>query len=144
MTANNNATSGNYPSADGLNTSAIALVALISTVLVFAVIVLLIVVFNHVEQGVVSVKDTSKPFEELDQLRLQQQGSLLEHGLLDREKQRYAIPLSRAMELTVQRRRQNPLGPPGTPPDQGTPPKPGAVELPTEAVEGPEEPNDEQ
>ena len=125
MTANGNATKDSYGNGDGLNTSGIALVTLISTVLVFATIVLLIVVFNHVEEGVVFVKDTSRPYQELHQLRHQQLGSLADYGLLNREKQSYAIPISRAMELTIQRRRENPIGPPGTP-------MPDAVELPTE------------
>jgi hypothetical protein len=145
MTDDGKGTSGgNHDGGDGLNTPAIALVVLISAVLAFAVIVLLIVVFNRVEGRVAFVKDTGKPYEELYELRHRQLGGLADYGLLDREKGRYAIPITRAMELTIQRRRENPLGPVGTPSEKGGTPEAGPVELPTKAVELPKGPNDGQ
>ena len=57
---------------------------------------------------------------------------------------RHGSPMScgQDMALTRQRRRLDPHGPPGTPAAEGNPQEPGAVELPTETVELPEEPND--
>lgn len=99
-----------------VSTPKIAVVGFLGVVILFAVIVLLVVVFYHVETQEEFVKDVSQPQVEFDQLAAQQRGNLADYRLLDKQKQVYAIPISRAMEMVVARRQKNPQGPPGVEP----------------------------
>lgn len=112
---------------DDVNAPKIAVVGFLGVVILFAIIVLLVVVFYNAQTQEEFVKDVSEPQVEFDQLAAQQRGNLTDYRLLDKEKGVYAIPISRAMEIVVARRQKNPEGPPGVTPSGGTPaagPKP--------------------
>jgi len=134
---------------DDLNTPMIAVIGFLGTVTAAAIIVLLVVVFYRVKTREEFVKDTSRPQVEVSQLAALERGGLADFGLLDREKQVYAIPISRAMELTVSRRRADPEGPPGTDPPGEVPteedspteteePSPASDQQPGQLPEGPQ------
>ena len=97
-----------------VSTPTIAVVGFLGTVLLFALIVLLVVIYYRVQTGEEFVKDVSQPPVEVSQLAARQRANLAEYRLLDKEKQVYAIPIGRAMARVVARRRADPEGPPGT------------------------------
>jgi len=108
---------------DDVNTPVIAVIGVLSTIGMFAIIILLVAVFYRVQTRQEYVKDVSQPPVEVTQLAAEQQANLADYRRLDRESQVYAIPIRRAMELVVARRRENPEGPPGVePPEQTAPP----------------------
>jgi hypothetical protein len=86
---------------DDLNTSAIALVGLIGTILVFATVVLLTVVFYQVEARQQHEKDINQQPAQVAKLTADQQGRLASYGWVDREEKVAHIPISRAMDLVV-------------------------------------------
>ena len=86
---------------DDLNTPVIAVVGLIGTILVFAIVVLLTAVFYRVEARQQYEKDISRPPAQLGTLTADQRGRLASYGWVDEEKQIAFIPISRAMELVV-------------------------------------------
>ena len=86
---------------DDVNTPAIALVGLISALLLFAIIILLQVVFYRLEAQQRYEKDVSQPPAELSNLVHNQQARLAEYRWVDEKKKIVAIPIQRAMELVL-------------------------------------------
>ena len=84
-----------------VNTPAIALVGFISALLLFAMIILLEVMFYRIEARDRYEKDFSQPPAELTSLVQQQQARLAEYRWIDEKKGVVAIPIDRAMELVV-------------------------------------------
>ena len=84
-----------------VNTPAIALVGFISALLLFAIIILLEVMFYRIEARDRYEKDFSQPPAELTALVQQQQARLAEYRWVDEKKGVVAIPIDRAMELVV-------------------------------------------
>lgn len=102
----------------------IVLVGFLGTVILFAIVVLLVVVFYQTKTEQDYVKNESQPQVEFSQLVTRQLGTLAEYRVLDKQKGVYAIPISKAMDLIVARRQQNPEGPPGVD-DAAAAPAPG-------------------
>ena len=86
---------------DDVNTPVIAMVGLISALLFFASIILLEVMFYHMEAQQRFEKDVSQPFPELTALVQRQQAKLADYRWVDEKKGIVAIPIDRAMELVV-------------------------------------------
>jgi hypothetical protein len=95
---------------EDLNTSAIALVGFLGAILVFAVIVILMIVFYQVEARQQYEKDVSQAYGQVSQLAADQQGRLASYGWVDQEKKIARIPVKRAMGLVVAELSQNPSG----------------------------------
>ena len=105
---------------DDVNTPVVATVGFLGTVAAFAIVVLLVIVYYRVYAGLEADRRATvdRQFIEVETLAVQQRGNLADFRLVDREKQVYAIPVSKAMEMIVARRREDPEGPPGIePPD---------------------------
>jgi len=103
---------------DDVNTPVVATVGFLGTVAAFAIVVLLVIVYYRVYAGLEADRRATvdRQFIEFETLAVQQRGNLADFRLVDREKQVYAIPVSKAMELIVARRREDPEGPPGIEP----------------------------
>jgi len=86
---------------DDINTPMVAVVGFLGAIVVFAVIVLLIVVYYNAEGRQRAEKDLTIPPAEIRRLVAQQEGQLADYRLLDSEKKIVAIPISRAMKLVV-------------------------------------------
>ena len=86
---------------DDLNTPVIAVVGLIGAICVFAVIVLLMVVFRRVESQQREEKEFGQSGAELRELAADQEGRLADYGWVDKNKGIARIPITRAMELVV-------------------------------------------
>jgi hypothetical protein len=84
-----------------VNTPAIVMVGFISTLLIFASVILLQVMFYDMEAQQRYEKDVSQPFHELTSLVQKQQARLAEYRWVDEKKGVTAIPIDRAMELVV-------------------------------------------
>ena len=93
---------------DDLNTPAIALVGLIGAIVVFAIVVLLMVVFYRVEADQQFAKDVSQPYGQASRLAADQQGRLASYGWVDQKRGIAYIPVTRAMELVVSELAQDP------------------------------------
>jgi hypothetical protein len=96
---------------DDLNTPAIAVVGFVGAVIVFAIIVLLMVVFHHVESRQRYAKDISQPYLEVSQLVADQQGRLTSYGWLDQKQAIVHVPVTRAMDLVVAELSRDPRAP---------------------------------
>lgn len=86
---------------DDLNTPAIAVVGLIGTLIVLAIVVLLVVVFHQVEARQRYAKDVSQPYPQVSKLKADQQGRLAAYGWVDEKKRIARIPVTRAMDLVA-------------------------------------------
>jgi len=86
---------------DGIDTPVVAIVGVLSGILIFALVVLLLVVFHHVETGQRMAKDIDRPPTELSNLVARQQARLASYERIDPQKKVYAIPIDRAMELVL-------------------------------------------
>ena len=86
---------------DDVNTPVIAVVGFISALLFFATIILLQVIFYHVQAEQRYDKDINQPPVELSNLVHNQQARLAEYRWVDEKKGVVAIPIDRAMELVV-------------------------------------------
>lgn len=86
---------------DDLNTPAVAVVGLVGAIVVFAIIVLLMVVFQRVESRQRYLKDVSRAYSQVSQLTTDQQGRLASYGWVDQKKGIAHIPVSRAMDLVA-------------------------------------------
>lgn len=86
---------------EDLNTTKIALVGFISTVAVFALILLMIVLFHWemAEQNQLKVVD--QPAVEFDTLAADQKAQLTKYRWLDPEQKIVQIPIKQAMELVL-------------------------------------------
>jgi hypothetical protein len=104
----------------------IALVGFLGAVILFAIVVLLVVVFYRVRAEQDYIKNESQPQLEVSRLVTRQRGMLADYRLLDRQKGVYAIPISKAMEKIVARRQANPEGPAGVEPPADAGAKPSA------------------
>jgi len=86
---------------DDLNTPAIAVVGLIGTLIVSAIVVLLIVVFHQVEARQRYAKDVSQPYPQVSKLKADQEGRLAAYGWVDEKEKIAHIPVTRAMDLVA-------------------------------------------
>lgn len=86
---------------EDLNTSAIALVGFLGAIILFAVIVILMIVFYQVEARQQYEKDVSQAYGEVSQLAADQQGRLASYGWVDQEQKIAHIPVKRAMDLVT-------------------------------------------
>lgn len=86
---------------EDINTPMVAVVGFLGAIIVFAVIVLLIVVYYNAEGRQRAEKDLAVPPAEMRRLVAQQEGQLADYRLLDAEKKIVAIPIARAMKLVV-------------------------------------------
>ncbi len=86
---------------DDLNTSAIAVVGLLGALIVFAVIVLLMVMFRQVQSRQHYAKDVSQPYTEMSKLAADQEGRLAAYGWVDEKRKIARIPVTRAMDLVA-------------------------------------------
>jgi len=86
---------------DDLNTPVIAIVGLIGALIVFAIIVLLMVVFHQVDVREQYAKDLSQPYAQMSKLAADQQGRLAAYGWVDEKKKIAHIPVQRAMDLVA-------------------------------------------
>ncbi len=86
---------------DDINTPMVAVVGFLGAIIVFAVIVLLIVVYYNAEGRQRAEKELAVPPAEIRRLVAQQEGQLADYRLLDAEKKIVAIPISRAMALVA-------------------------------------------
>lgn len=84
-----------------LDTSVVAVVGLIGAVVVFAIIVLLTVVFHHVEARQQYEKDIRQSYAQVSKLTADQQGRLASYGWVNQQKGVAHIPIDRAKELVV-------------------------------------------
>ena len=99
---------------DDLNTSAIALVGFLGALLVFAVIVLLQVVFYVVESRQDVRKRIDVPWAERAGLEDAQRGKLTSYRWVDQNQGVVAIPVSVAMEKVVAERAARAVAAPAT------------------------------
>jgi hypothetical protein len=86
---------------DDLNTSTIALVGFVGAVVVFAVILILTIIFYQVEARQRQEKLVSPAYAQVSKLEADQQGRLASYGWIDQKKQIALIPVARAMDLVV-------------------------------------------
>jgi hypothetical protein len=87
---------------DDLNTSKIAVVGFISVIVVFALIILMQVLFYWAEAQQRLVKNVDQPYLENANLTADQQAKLTKYQWLDpNEKKFVVIPIKQAMELVV-------------------------------------------
>jgi hypothetical protein len=93
---------------DELDTSAVALVGFVGAIVLFAVIVVLVVVFYQVEAREQYAKDTSQAYGQVSRLAADQQGRLAGYGWVDEEDGVARIPIDRAMDLVVSELKRDP------------------------------------
>ncbi|MCC6124863.1 MAG: hypothetical protein IT426_07875 [Pirellulales bacterium] len=86
---------------EDLNTTKIALIGFIATVLVFAVILLMIVLFHREMSELQQTKVIDRPAVEFATLTSSQQGELTTYRWIDREKKIVQIPIKQAMEIVA-------------------------------------------
>jgi hypothetical protein len=86
---------------DDLNTPKIAVVGFIATIIVFALIILVQVLFYWAEAKQRVVKDIDQPFLEYANLTADQQAKLAKYQWLDPKEKIVGIPIKQAMDLTV-------------------------------------------
>jgi hypothetical protein len=91
-------------SQNDVNTPLLALIGFLGSILVFAIIVLLTVVYYEAEEREEYVKNISQPYAEVDNLLASQQARLVEYRWVDEKNQVVAIPIQRAMQLVVAQR----------------------------------------
>ena len=98
---------------DDLNTPKIAVVGFISVIIVFALIILMQVMFYWAQSQQHMVKDIDQPYLEIANLTADQQAKLAKYQWIDEKKKIVAIPIKRAMEIVVDELSQDsplPLG----------------------------------
>jgi hypothetical protein len=83
------------------NTSMIAFVGVVSTVVLFAAIVGLQVLYYTLAEQDYRRKVVDAPTSDSDSIIAEQQIQLTQYGWLDREQNKVAIPIDRAMERVV-------------------------------------------
>jgi hypothetical protein len=93
---------------DDLNTPKIAVVGFIGAIVVFALIILMQVMFYWAESQQHLVKDIDQPYLEVANLTADQQAKLAKYQWIDEKKKIVAIPIKRAMELVVDELSHNP------------------------------------
>jgi len=88
---------------DDLNTSVIAVVGFVGTIIVLAIILLLMIVFYQVQarQERERAEDVDKTYVEVSDLVARQQGRVADYGWVNQEKGIARIPVARAMDLVV-------------------------------------------
>ena len=86
---------------DDLNTPKIAVVGFIGAIVVFALIILMQVMFYWTEARQHVVKDIDQPYMEYANLTADQQARLAKYQWMDEKQKIVAIPIRRAMELVV-------------------------------------------
>jgi hypothetical protein len=86
---------------DEINTPLIVLVGFLATVLTFAIVVLLMVVYYHAAESQEYAKVISQPWVEVGDLVAKQQAKLGEYRWVDQKQKIVAIPIDRAMQLVV-------------------------------------------
>ena len=82
---------------DDLNTPAVAVVGLIGTIIVLAIVLLLTVVFRRAESRQRDQRDVGRPDSQISR----QEGTLADYGWVDEKKGIAHIPITAAMELVV-------------------------------------------
>jgi hypothetical protein len=87
---------------DDLNTPKIAAVGFISAIIIFALIILMQVMYYWAESQQRVVKDIDQPYLEYATLAADQQAKLAKYQWLDQKEKTVAIPIRRAMELVVE------------------------------------------
>jgi hypothetical protein len=114
---------------EDLNTTKIALVGFISTVVVFAIILFMIVLFHWEMAEQTQVKVIDQPAAEFDMLVADQKGQLAKYRWIDLEKKIVQIPIKDAMAMVVSELQKSPAdqsttaptppeAPPATPPEK--------------------------
>jgi len=86
---------------EDLNTPKIAVVGFIGAIVVFALIILMQVMFYWAEAQQRLVKDIDQPYLEYANLTADQQAKLAKYQWLDQKEKIVGIPIKRAMELVV-------------------------------------------
>jgi hypothetical protein len=86
---------------DDLNTPKIAVVGFIGVIVVFALIILMQVMFYWAEARQHVVKDIDQPYMEYANLTADQQARLAKYQWMDEKQKIVAIPIKRSMELVV-------------------------------------------
>ncbi|MGD0519443.1 MAG: hypothetical protein ABSA26_18045 [Thermoguttaceae bacterium] len=86
---------------DDLNTPKIAVVGFIGSIVVFALFILMQVMFYWAEARQHVVKDIDQPYMEYANLTADQQARLAKYQWMDEKQKIVAIPIKRAMELVV-------------------------------------------
>lgn len=86
---------------DDIRTPTLALVGVIGAVVIFAIILLLQVIYFRTTAAQ-RAADLDRPYAELENLTASQQEKLASYRWIDRQKNVAGVPIARAMELTVQ------------------------------------------
>jgi hypothetical protein len=97
---------------EDLNTTKIALVGFISTVLVFAIILLMMVLFHWEMAEQTQLKVVDQPTTEFDSLTADQKGQLAKYRWIDPEKKIVQIPIKQAMDMVVEELQKPPKAAP--------------------------------
>jgi hypothetical protein len=92
---------------DDLNTPKIAVVGFIGVIVVFAIIILMQVMFYWAQSQQHLVKDIDQPYLEVANLTADQQAKLAKYQWIDEKQKIVAIPIKRAMELVVDKLSKN-------------------------------------
>lgn len=87
--------------ADNINAAAIAMVGFLGIIVVFAIVLILEVIYYRVAASQDEEKSINEPFVELDRMVATQQERLGQYRVVDRRQGIFAIPVDRAMELVV-------------------------------------------
>ena len=90
--------------ANDINTPRIAVLGFLGVLLLLAIIMLLQVVYYHVEAQQQWQKDVSQPAVELSNVLQEQQARLEAYRWVDQKKKTIAVPIARAMDLVVRDR----------------------------------------
>jgi hypothetical protein len=86
---------------EDVKTSTIALAGLIGAIVVFALILLLMVLYYRVSNQQVQIKQTGEPPAEWTNLKTAQEGKLLSYRWVDPKRKIVAIPIDLAMRLVT-------------------------------------------
>ncbi len=86
---------------EDVNTPLLAMIGFLGAILVFAIIVLLTVIYYAAEEREDYVKNINQPYTDLDNLLASQRAKLVEYRWVDQNKELVAIPIERAMQLVV-------------------------------------------
>ena len=86
---------------EDVSTSTIALAGLIGAIVVFALILLLMVIYYRVDNQQRQIKQIDEPPEEWANLKTQQEGKLASYRWVDQKRQIVAIPIDLAKQLVT-------------------------------------------
>ncbi len=89
-----------------LNLKLLIVVALVSAILLVEIVVVTQAYFYNAQEDEMATKQIGQPSWELRELVLAQQADLNSYRWVDREKQRVAIPIDRAITQFVQQEQQ--------------------------------------